>query len=146
MLREVGVDRSTWESRRLLDRSEEATESAFVDQFLRERANRSLEHVFTLLSLTLAKRPLIVAFRGLHTSDETLRGTALEYLEEVLPERIRVSLWTFLEDKRPTKNPSRPREEIVAKLMASNPSIEQNLRLLREQLVRSPSGPASMNE
>jgi hypothetical protein len=80
------VDRSIWESQRLLDRSEEATDSPFVDQFLRDRANRSLEHVFTLLSLILPKQPLIVAFRGLHTTDELLRGTALEYLEAVLPE------------------------------------------------------------
>lgn len=136
VLREVGVDRSVWESKRLWDSQEEASESPFIGEFLRERANRSLEHVFTLLSLTLPKQPLIVAFRGLHTTDEMLRGTALEYLEGVLPERIRVSLWAFLEDKRTARTSGRPREEIVAKLMASNPSIEHNLRLLREQMAQ----------
>ena len=78
VMHEVKVDRSVWESQRLLDRSDEATDSPFVDDYLRDRANRSLQHVFTLLSLTLPKEPLIVAFRGLHTSDEALRGTALE--------------------------------------------------------------------
>ena len=132
VVREVGVDRSVWEGQRLLDQSEEATNSPFVDQFLRDRANRSLEHVFTLLSLTLPRQPLIVAFRALHTSDEALRGTALEYLEGVLPETIRSSLWPFLEDGRGPRHPSRTRAEILAALMESNASVEANLRLLRE--------------
>jgi hypothetical protein len=139
VLREVAVDRSVWEGQRLLDRSEEATDSPFVDRFLRDRANRSLEHVFTLLSLTLPKQPLIVAFRGLHTSDEGLRGTALEYLEGVLPENVRVSLWPFIEDHRPAKQAPRSRADILAALMESNASIEVNLKHLREQLAGGPA-------
>ncbi|RPH66831.1 MAG: hypothetical protein EHM78_22755, partial [Myxococcaceae bacterium] len=124
---EMKVDRSVWESQRLLDRSDEATDSPFVDQFLRERANRSLEHVFTLLSLILPKQPLIVAFRGLHTRDELLRGTALEYLEAVLPEPVRASLWPFLEEERGPRRPPRSRAEILTALMESNASIAANL-------------------
>jgi hypothetical protein len=133
VMNEVKVDRSVWESQRLLDRSEEATDSPFVDHYLRDRANRSLEHVFTLLSLNLPKQPLIVAFRGLHTSDEALRGTALEYLEVVLPETVRASLWPFLEEGRGPRHPPRPRADILAALMQSNASIEANLELLRRQ-------------
>jgi hypothetical protein len=132
VMREMKVDRSIWESQRLLDRSEEATDSPFVDQFLRDRANRSLEHVFTLLSLILPKQPLIVAFRGLHTTDELLRGTALEYLEAVLPETVRASLWPFLEEGRAPRHPPRSRAEILAALLKSNASIEANLELLRK--------------
>jgi hypothetical protein len=134
VLREVAVDRKVWEGQRLLDRADESDSSPFVDAFLRERAGRSLEHVFTLLSLTLPKQPLIVAFRGLHTNDDALRGTALEYLEGVLPEAIRVALWPFLEDKRTAKQPARPRAEILEQLMHSNASIELNLKHLRERL------------
>lgn len=133
VMHEVKVDRSVWESQRLLDRSDEATDSPFVDDYLRDRANRSLEHVFTLLSLTLPKQPLIVAFRGLHTSDEALRGTALEYLEVVLPEAVRASLWPFLEEGRRPTQPPRPRAEILNALMESNASIQANLELLRRQ-------------
>jgi ATP:ADP antiporter, AAA family len=144
VLREVTVDRGVWESQRLLDRSDEATDSPFVDRFLRDRANRSLEHVFTLLSLTLPKQPLIVAFRGLHTGDQGLRGTALEYLEVTLPEAVRVSLWPFLEERPGPKQPPRPRAEILAALMQSNASIEANLQLLREKRAAGlgPPGPA----
>lgn len=131
VMREVAIDRGVWENQRLLDRSDEATESPFVDRFLRDRASRSLEHVFTLLSFTLPMQPLIIAFRGLHTTDDTLRGTALEYLELVLPEAIRASLWPFIEEERMPRVPSRPRAEILAALMESHASIELNLKLLR---------------
>src|SRR5262249_32088024 len=67
VLREVGVDRGIWESQRLLDRADEDDGSPFVDEFLRQRASRSLEHVFTVLSLVLPAQPLTIAFRGLHT-------------------------------------------------------------------------------
>jgi hypothetical protein len=53
--------------------------------------------VFTLLSLVLPSDPVQVAFRGLHTDDENLRGTALEYLDGVLPPAIRTRLWPSLE-------------------------------------------------
>ena len=76
-------------------------------RFLRKRANRSLEHVFTILSLALPEEPLRVAFRGLHTDDKTLRGTALEYLESILPKPIRQSLWPFLEDDRAKEGTAR---------------------------------------
>lgn len=134
VLREVAVDRKVWEGHRLLDDSDHDDDSPFVDQFLRERASRSLEHVFTLLSLAWPREPLIVAFRGLHTSDDGLRGTALEYLQGILPEQIWTSLWPFLEDRRDAAQPHRPRAEILAELMRSNASIELNLAQLREEL------------
>ncbi|HJZ88719.1 MAG TPA: Npt1/Npt2 family nucleotide transporter [Polyangia bacterium] len=142
VLREVAVDRKVWEGRRLLDQADGSDDdSPFVHQFLRDRANRSLEHVFTLLALAWPPQPLIVAFRGLHTSDEALRGTALEYLEGLLPEPIRVSLWPFLEDRREARHPPRARAEILADLMRSNATIELNLKQLREQLARAGTVP-----
>jgi hypothetical protein len=62
------------------------------------QASQSLGHVFTLLALVLPAEPLRVAFRGLHSDDQRLRGTALEYLESVLPRDVRDLLWRFLED------------------------------------------------
>jgi hypothetical protein len=35
-----------------------------MDEAIRDRANRSLEHVFTLLALALPREPLRIAFRG----------------------------------------------------------------------------------
>ena len=131
VLREARVDKGVWESHRLLDQFGESDDSPFVDEFLRDRASRSLEHVFTLLSLVLARQPLSVAFHGLYTTDEALRGTALEYLEGVLPQDIREQLWPFLEDRRPRDRIARPREDVLEELLLSNKSIQLNLDQLR---------------
>ena len=133
--REVKVGKKVWENHRLLDRAEEVTGSSFVDDSLRDRADRNLEHVFRLLSFILPKEPLRVAYRGLHTDDQQLRGTALEYLETVLPVEIRDRLWPFLEDRRRKPRPEeRSLEEIVATLLRSHESIELNLADLRKKV------------
>jgi hypothetical protein len=131
--REVAVGRSVWEGQRLLDRLEDDDASPFVEAFLKDRASRSLEHVFTLLSLVLPEEPLRIAFRGLHTDDQNLRGTALEYLESVLPAVIRESLWPFLEDSPGRRGKGQTREEILESLMRSNASIQINLEELRKR-------------
>jgi hypothetical protein len=139
--RETTVGRPVWESHRLLNLLEDRDEHVFVDEFVKERANRSLAHVFTLLSLALPPEPLRIAFRGLHTDDPTLQGTALEYLEGVLPLSIREKLWPYLEDRRPMSRASRPRDEILADLIRSHDSIMINLEELekREQGAKSKS-------
>jgi hypothetical protein len=132
--RETAVGRPVWEGQRLLSQLEDQEEHVFVDEFVKDRASRSLAHVFTLLSLALPPEPLRIAFRGLHTDDPKLRGTALEYLEGVLPPRIREQLWPFLEDRRPTATrPTRPRDEILADLLKSNESIMINLEELQRR-------------
>ena len=97
---------------------------------MRTRAGESLAHVFTLLSLVLPREPLQVAFRSLHADDPYLEGTALEYLEGVLPPAIRQRLWPFLEH-RSAKRSARPSDEVMADLLRSNHSIVLNLEELR---------------
>ena len=127
VMKEVTVGRPVWESRRLLDLAGEDTP---VDAFVRARAGASLAHVFTLLSLVLLKEPLQIALRSLQTDDQLLQGTALEYLESVLPPQIRFRLWPFLE-RKPVTRSTRPRSEIIADLLRSHVSIMLNLDELR---------------
>jgi hypothetical protein len=132
--REVAVGRPVWEGRRLLDRLDEGGESqSRVDEFVRSRANQSLAHVFTLLALVLPAEPLQIALRGLHAEDQNLRGTALEYLESVLPPSVRDPLWPFLEDGRKSARPARPREEVLEALVRSNHSIMLNLEEIKRR-------------
>jgi AAA family ATP:ADP antiporter len=137
---EVEVNRNVWESHRLLDTADDEHRPV-VDEFLKDRTNQSLGHVFTLLSLVLPAQPLQIAYRGLHTSDPALRGTALEYLEGVLPPDIRERLWPFLGDKPEAARSSRSREEILAELLRSNESIVLNLEELRRK-VAAPTPPS----
>jgi hypothetical protein len=137
VLREVNVSRPVWEGHRLLDRGDEGEVSAVVDEFVRSRSSRSLEHVFTLLSLVLPKEPLRIAYRGLHTEDVQLRGTALEYLESTLPAEIRERLWPLLDTGGETQGPprpGRPTDEVLEELMRSNQSILVNLAELRRRV------------
>ena len=131
--REVAVGRPVWEGHRLLDKVDDDQQRSFVDEFLRDRAGQNLAHVFTLLSLVLPAAPLQIAYRGLHTDDAALRGTALEYLEGVLPADIRERLWPFLGDRERAPRESRPRDEILADLLRSNESILMNLEELRRR-------------
>jgi ATP:ADP antiporter, AAA family len=130
--REVTVSRPVWQSHRLLDAIAD-DKTSFVDEFIKDRAGQSLAHVFILLSAVLPAAPLQIAFRGLHTDDPALRGTALEYLEGVLPPDIRDRLWPFLGSDTHLQGGRRAREEILADLMRSNESIVLNLEELRRR-------------
>jgi hypothetical protein len=134
---ETRVGRPVWESQRLLLQLDDRDDDVFVDEFVKDRAGRSLAHVFTLLSLVLPTEPLRIAFRGLQTDDPGLRGTALEYLEGVLPSRIRQGLWPFLDDARAVATPVRAREDILADLLRSNQSIAINLEELKRRGART---------
>jgi hypothetical protein len=137
VLKEADRERSVWASQRLLEHLHEAGEDELVDGFLRERAGRSLEHVFTLLSLVLPREPLRIAFRGLLVGDSMVRGTALEYLENVLPVAVRDALWPHLEPGRPPRRagetPAAERARVLNDLLRSNASIEINLEELRRK-------------
>jgi ATP/ADP translocase len=131
--REAMAGKKVWQSHQLLDQSDDAEISPFVDDVLRDRTNRTMEHVFRLLSLVLPKDPLRIAFRGLHAGDSKLRGIALEYLESVLPPAVREPLWPFVEDTRTQQRESRSNEEILATLVRSHESIELDLAALRQK-------------
>jgi hypothetical protein len=58
-----------------------------------------LAHIFRLLGLVLPSEPVRMAYQGLRSDDRTLRGTSLEYLERILPDRVRDALWPVLEQQ-----------------------------------------------
>jgi AAA family ATP:ADP antiporter len=134
VLRELAVGRAVWESHRLLDRLDESGDRSAEDELIKDRANQGLAHIFTLLSLVQPAEPLQIAYRGLLTGDENLRGTALEYLEATLPPLVRTRLWPFLEDRRPANRPVRDRDEILGDLIRSHASIRLNLEELRQRI------------
>ena len=79
----------------------------------------------------LPAEPLRIAYRGLQTTDKSLRGTALEYLESVLPSEVCKPLWPFLESDREPRSASRPKDDVLQELLRSNQSILLNLEQLR---------------
>jgi hypothetical protein len=83
--------------------------------------NRMLRHVFTLLALTLEPESVELSLRALAAGDPKLRGTALEYLENVIPGELRAELWPHLRDHRqgPRRSTPRTQQELAAELKRS---------------------------
>jgi hypothetical protein len=112
--RELEVSREEWAGHQTIDTD---GTSSFLDDTLRRRVDRGLEHVFTLQSLALDPELLRLSLRALMSDDPALRGTALEYLENVVPEPVRPLLWDRLDAALPALTRRRSREEIEAELL-----------------------------
>jgi len=133
---EMAVDRGIWETRQLIDLPDDES-SPMEAELLRDRASRSLEHLFTLLSLILPRQTLRLAFHALHTDDPQLRGTALEYLETVLPEAIRGRLWALLETGNVQPRARGTSDQALRELLASQETISFALAEARRRALAS---------
>ncbi len=129
--RELEAGRKVWDSRRLLDEVDEDR-----TPLLSERppptvtlggspypVHRSVEHVFTLLSLGYDAEPLRLALYALGGEDKVMRGTALEYLDTLLPDDIRARLFPML-DARVEIRQRRDRQAIVEDLVRSMQALD----------------------
>ena len=87
---------------------------------------RRLEHVFTLLALVVPREPVQIAYRALRSQDRGMRGTALEYLENVLPDDVRGVLWPQL-DVHVHEHRRRAPDEVMAELLQSSDQLRTPL-------------------
>jgi hypothetical protein len=120
-LREAQRSEREWHEGVLLD-PHGVEDSPFATEAA-HKVGRSVEYVFTVLSLTLERDALGLALRALASDDDYLRGTGLEFLENVLPERIRHALWPWLGDRRAVRAERRPRGVIADELSRSLDSM-----------------------
>jgi hypothetical protein len=104
---ELQVSIDVWEQRRLLDRPTDPEEDS--EEQLEKPGDASLEYLFVLLGLVLPRQPVLMAFRALQTDDRHLRGTALEYLQTVLPGHAWKSLEGLIGDRTIGARPAKPR-------------------------------------
>lgn len=132
--REVQVGRKVWESQRLIeDFAEDETDGAF-GEILKARRDRSLEHLFNILSLALDRDTLRLSLQALQSEQDELRGTALEYLENVLPDDVRQGLWPYVAGRRRRTKSDRPPKEIVDDLLKSMDSLEIDRKALLKKI------------
>ncbi|MFK7990224.1 MAG: Npt1/Npt2 family nucleotide transporter [Sandaracinaceae bacterium] len=123
VLGELGhTSRRVWARRRLLD--EDTEDAPLLEGAVHVHVHRSVELVFTLLSLAYDPEPLRLSLLALGGEDRTLRGTALEYLENVLREDVRDALFPMLDVTVESRAP-RPRQEIVEELVRSMQSLDR---------------------
>ena len=80
--------------------------------------HRGLEHVFTLLALTLDPDAVHLSMQAAFSKDLNLRGTALEYLENVLPAYLYKELLEHLGEDQQNSKGMRTLGDIVNELKA----------------------------
>ena len=131
--KEVAVNVDVWQKRAFLDESSAGDTRALLEEVVRDRASQALAHVFTLLALVLPTEPMRIAFLALHTTDQNLRGTALDYLDSVVPAAIKTPLWPFIEDGGGRPRQPRSGGQALTDLMKSHASIMVNLEELRKR-------------
>ena len=115
------------EGQRLGELDSQIPDREWLDEFLKERAHMGLEHVFTLLALVYPEEPLLVAFRALHIEDQRLRGTALEYLDGILPAETRDMLWRLVGEE-PVPGEPREAEAVLDELMKASATVVLKLK------------------
>jgi hypothetical protein len=82
-------------------------------------APQVIELVFALLGVCLEREAVALSLRAIFGTDSRLRGTALEYLDNVLPADVRELVWPLLRAARSERS-RRPRQAIVEELVSSS--------------------------
>lgn len=85
-------------------------------------ARDAVDHLFALLALCLNRGALELARQGILSGDRKLAGTALEYLESILPEPLRAGVIAALSEHAGSRRESRrpaPGAELHAELQRS---------------------------
>ncbi len=94
-----------------------------LDRLVAARVEPRVELLFTLLSLALGPELMAATLRSLYGGDAHLRGTALEYLQTTLPDRLRAVLWPHIPGVEGAAAPKRSQEQIADELMKTSPSL-----------------------
>jgi hypothetical protein len=86
-----------------------------------ETVDRQIPQLFALLSLTLERGPLQIAWAAMKGQDRSLRGTALEYLANVLPDDVFPRIRSvFGASTAPLPSARRSVEQVADELRASS--------------------------
>lgn len=95
-----------------------------------DELHRGLLHVFGVLGLVLDREPLSIAYRAIRSENPVLRGTAREYLEVVLPVRVRDVLLPLLGEAGRASEVKRAEgaELLAAELLRSSASLARPAR------------------
>jgi len=96
--------------------------------------HRVREHVFDLLALALEREPVRIAARAFTTEDPYVRGTALEYLETVLPPHLFAALRPLVAAPHSPPARHRPAADVKADLMRAGTTMTVSLDEIKRQL------------
>ena len=95
--------------------------------------HRPLELVFRILALALDPEPLKLAQHAFRSDDPQLRGTALEYLETVLPPNVLQELRPVFGAHPTVSARTRTAKELESELLASSAALSIDVARLRRK-------------
>jgi ATP:ADP antiporter, AAA family len=121
------------ENARLEMPREEILAAALRELKTQSQRRRSLDHVFSILSLVFEREPLMIALRALRAGNAVLRGTALEYLDNVLPDPIRSALGPLVGSPERVAPSGRSTDEIREDLLRSSEWLTLHSSALRKR-------------
>jgi hypothetical protein len=91
-----------------------------------------LRYLFTLFGILFGPAVMDVCYESLKTDDPAARGTALEYLENQLPQNVRTPLWPLIASGYTETRSDRSLQEITHDLLQSGAALKR-----REQILES---------
>ncbi|MBW2424184.1 MAG: hypothetical protein JRG86_08045, partial [Deltaproteobacteria bacterium] len=122
--RALEIDDRSWEHRGRRRQSSET--SALLESGDLRRIDRNLEYVFTALALLFGRDEMASTVRALHSGDLALRGTALEYLQTILPERVRAILASRIPGGDRARVTRRRADELADALLHSSAALPRS--------------------
>jgi AAA family ATP:ADP antiporter len=94
-----------------------------------------LRYLFILFGIIFSPKVMDVCYDALQGNDPTARGTALEYLENQLPQNVRTPLWPLIASGRVETGSDRSLQEITRDLLQSGNAVKDREQIL-ESLMR----------
>jgi len=89
-----------------------------------------LRYLFTLFGIIFGLNLMNICYKSLQVEDQTIRGTALEYLENQLPPNVRATLWPFIASGHKKPKSDRPLQEIMDDLLQTGRSLKSKEQIL----------------
>jgi HEAT repeat protein len=98
--------------------------------FKSSRGVEPLLYLFNLFGIILGPGVMDICYNALQAEDPGIRGTALEYLENQLPQNVREPLWPLISSGRTITKSDRSTKEIMYDLLQAGRSIKSSDQIL----------------
>ena len=89
-----------------------------------------LRYLFILFGVIFGLKLMNICYESLQAEDQTIRGTALEYLDNQLPQNVRATLWPIIAAGHAKPKSDRPLQEIMDDLLQAGRVLKSKDQIL----------------
>jgi hypothetical protein len=102
--------------------------------FKSSRGVEPLRYLFILFGIIFGLSLMNICYESLQAEDQTIRGTALEYLDNQLPQNVRATLWPIIASGHIKPKSDRPLQEIMDDLLQAGRSLKSKEQILESRM------------